>query len=84
MQRKTLSFGNDAMRYLIRVRLALAAFLSLRPATELGVAPGGSGLGSARSTPKLSGYLAGIGRPFVSTLRAFHYPKDTMSQPHNA
>ncbi len=38
--RKLFSFGNYAVSYLVRVRLALAAFLSLRPATELGVAPG--------------------------------------------
>lgn len=65
------------MRDLIRVRPAFAAFLSLRPATELGVAPGGSCFGSALSTPKLSGYLAGIRRPFVSTLRTFHRPQNT-------
>jgi hypothetical protein len=56
---------------------ALAAFLSLRPATELGVAPGSFGFRSAGSTPKLSGYFAGIRRPFVSTVRTFHRPQST-------
>jgi hypothetical protein len=77
LPRKTFSFGNDAVSYLVRVRLALASFLSLRPATELGVAPRGPGLGLARSTPKLSGYLAGIRRPFVTALRTFHRPQST-------
>ncbi len=61
--------------------LALAAFLSLRPTTELGITLGCSGFGFARSTPKLSGYLAGVRRPFVSTLRTFHRPQLTT---HNA
>ena len=77
MPRKLLSLGNDAVSYLVRVRLALAAFLSLRPATELSVAPGGPSFGFARSTPKFSGYLAGIRRPFVTALRTFHRPQST-------
>jgi hypothetical protein len=77
LPRKPLSFGDNAVRYLVRVRFTLAAFLSLRPATEFGVAPGCSGLGSARSTPKLSGYLAGVWRPFVTALRTFHRPQST-------
>ena len=64
------------MRYLIRVRLALAAFLSFRPATELGVAPGGSGLGSGRLlTTETANQLADVN--FVSTVRTFHRPQST-------
>jgi hypothetical protein len=80
LPRELFSFGNDAVSYLVRVTFALAAFLSLRPATEPSVAPGCSGLGFASSMPKLSGKLAAIWRPFVTALRAFHPANLTASK----
>jgi hypothetical protein len=44
--RNLLSLGDDAVRDLVRVLLALAALLALGPAAELGVGPGSLGFRS--------------------------------------
>lgn len=79
MPRKPLSFGNDAMRDLIRV-LALP---SLRPATELGIGASCAGLGSR---PGFTTFRADQSAyvNFVSTVRAFHLSKDTTPNAYDA
>jgi hypothetical protein len=72
LQRKLLSLGNDAVGYLVRVRLALAAFLSLRPAAEPSVGACGLGLSSGLRAAKQRTNVY-----FVSTMRAFHFPQLT-------
>jgi len=69
--RNLLSLGNDAVRDLVRVRLSLAALLTFRPASQLGVGASCAGLGSrsglATFRADQSAYVN-----FVSTVRAFH------------
>jgi hypothetical protein len=72
LPRKTFSFGNDAVSYLVRVRLALAALLSLRPATELGVGACSLGLSSGLRAAEQRANVY-----FVSTMRTFHVPQLT-------
>jgi hypothetical protein len=59
-----------------RIHAAVTGARARAGATD-SVASCGSGLRSARSTPKLSGYLAPVGRPFVTALRTFHRPQST-------
>lgn len=76
MPRNLLSFGNDAVRELVGIRLARSAFLSLRPSAELGVALSGPGLGSGRGlTAEATNKFSNVN--FVSAVRAFHRPQDT-------
>lgn len=76
MPRNLLSFGNDAVRDLVRVRLALAALLSFRPTSKFGVAAGGDSFcsrrGAATKPRVFAQHFVSLGRPFISTLRAFH------------
>lgn len=73
-----LSLGDNAVRDLVRVRLALAALLAFGPAAQLGVGSGCAGLGSGRLltafTARLGGQFAAVGCPLVTTIRAFHCP----------
>lgn len=74
--RKLLSFRDDAVRDLIRVRLALAALLAFGPSAKLGVALRGPGFLSGRLrtafAPHLGGKVGATGNPLVTAIRAFH------------
>jgi hypothetical protein len=80
--------GDDAVRDLVRVRFAFAAFLPLRPSAQLGVRASCAGLGArcGRSsfTSGLSGQLAAVWRPFVTAIRAFHVPDNTTANAYDA
>lgn len=88
MPRNLLSFGNDAMRDLVRVRLALAALLALRPAAEFGVAFSCGSFRSRRGAAAKPGVFAqhfvSIGFPFVTAIRAFHRPQNTTTNAYDA
>jgi hypothetical protein len=76
--RNFLSLGDNAMRQLIGVFAPFAALLAFGPAAELGVLPGGFGLGSGlRATEQRTDVN------FSSTVRALvcHRPQDN---PRNA
>ena len=81
MLRNLLSLGNDAVRDLVRVLLAFAALLALRPSAELGVGASCAGLGfGLRATEQRADVY------FTSTVRACvcHRPHDNPANAYDA
>ncbi len=70
MLRKFFSFLHDAKGRDVRVLFALAALLAFWPASELGVSPGCGCFAFGRLASK-----DGADVNFVTTMRAFHVPK---------